>query len=591
MLTRRAVVGGAVSAALAPKLLAQARRSPAATLLDAVSEDLLRLFPERASDLGIDAGARSALRGRLVDRSAAGQRAIAGRLRQRLREIERIDLPSVAPAERVHLEVVRTSFDTALKGFAFSYGDVAVGEWRNSPYVVIQNVGAFIDLPRLLESTQKLDSAADAAAYFARVRGYAAALDGETERLRAATARGIIPPGFLLDRAIPQLSAARGGDPAKWPWIARLAAKYPADGARAVEVARTQIIPAFDRQVAALQAQRAGAGADAGVWRLPDGEAYYRWALGAATTSTRTPDEIHAQGLDELKGYQAQMDAILRPLGYTGGSVGARMAALGRDPKYLFPETDAGRAQVLAYARARIEAIRPLMPRAFANPVKGNVEVLRVPLAEEPGAAGAYGGAGSIDGTIPGKYWMNLSTTARWPRFSIASTTYHEAIPGHVWQGEYSHRLPLIRSLLSFSAYQEGWALYAEQLADELGVYDGDPVARLGYLQAMAFRACRLVVDTGLHAKRWTRAQAISWFAEANGQEPGEVATEVDRYCSWPGQACAYKVGHSEINRMRDGARTRLDARYDVRAFNDLVVGTGAVPMTVLDELVRRTLV
>jgi uncharacterized protein (DUF885 family) len=583
-------MGAGLSAALAPRLMAQPAR-PASALLEAITDDLLRLFPERASDLGIDTGARAALRGSLVDRSTAGQRAIADQLRRRLREIDRLDMASVAPAERVHLEVVRTSFDTALKGFAFPCGDVAVGEWRNSPYVVIQNVGAFIDMPRLLESTQKLDSPADAAAYLARVGGYAAALDGETERLQAATARGVIPPAFLLDKAIPQLTGARGGDPAKWPWIARLAAKYPAEGARAVEIARAAIVPAFDRQIAALKAQRRRAGQDAGVWRLPDGDAYYRWALGAATTSTRTPEEIHAQGLDELKRYQAQMDAILRRLGLTQGSVGARMAALGRDPKYLFPETDAGRAQVLAYARARIDAIRPLMPRAFANPVQGNVEVLRVPLAEEPGAAGAYGGAGSIDGTIPGKYWMNLSTTARWPQFAIASTTYHEAIPGHVWQGEYSHRLPLIRSLLSFSAYGEGWALYAEQLADELGVYADDTVARLGYLQAMAFRACRLVVDTGLHARRWTRAQAIAWFAEANGQEPGEVASEVDRYCSWPGQACAYKVGHSEINRMRDAARTRLGARYDVRAFNDLVVGTGAVPMTVLDDMVRRTLV
>lgn len=588
MLSRRDLIAsGASSLALAALPARAAGQDDAAlSLLDDIAQELLVLFPERASDLGLDTGGLAHLRGRLVDRSAGAQRAIAGRLSRRLSQVAAFGPAAVSLTTRIHLDVVRTSFTSALRSFAFPYGDVAVGEWRNSPYVVIQNVGAFIDVPRLLEATHKLETAADASAYVSRVETYPTAIDDENARLSDATGKGVIPPAFLLDKAIAQLTAARGGDPTRWPMVARLAAKYPGEGRRAAEIARSRVVPSFDRQIAALRAQRARAGADAGVWRLPDGDAYYRWALGAATTSTRTPDEIHAQGLDELGRYQSQMDAILRPLGLTKGGVGARMAALGRDPKYLFPENDAGRAQVLAFARAKIDAIRPLMPRAFGNPVKGAVEVLRIPLAEEPGAAGAYGGAGSIDGTIPGKYWMNLSATARWPRFAIASTTYHEAIPGHVWQGEYAHRLPLIRSLLAFGAYQEGWALYAEQLADELGAYDADAVGRLGYLQAMAFRACRLVVDTGLHAKRWSREEAIAWFADANGQEPREVESEVDRYCSWPGQACAYKVGHSEINRMRDAARLRLGERFDGRAFNDLVVGAGPVPMTVLGRIV-----
>jgi len=178
--------------------------------------------------------------------------------------------------------------------------------------------------------------------------------------------------------------------------------------------------------------------------------------------------------------------------------------------------------------------------------------------------------------------WINLRTTGIWTRYSLPTLVYHEAIPGHVWQGEYSFRLPLIRSLLQFNAFSEGWALYAEQLGDELGAYEGDPVGRLGYLQSIAFRACRMVVDTGLHAKRWTRGQAIDWFASTNGSSVDEVTGEVDRYCSWPGQACGYKVGHSEINRLRDRARAALGQRYDFKAFNDAVVQGGGVPMTVL---------
>jgi uncharacterized protein (DUF885 family) len=227
------------------------------------------------------------------------------------------------------------------------------------------------------------------------------------------------------------------------------------------------------------------------------------------------------------------------------------------------------------------------MPQAFHTLVRGNVEVKRLPLAEEPGAPGAYGGPGSIDGTVPGRFWINLHTTKLHTRYGLPTLTYHEAIPGHGWQGEYTFKLPLIRSILAFNAYSEGWALYAEQLASELGVYENDPIGRLGYLQSIAFRACRLVVDTGLHAKRWTRAQAIEWFATTNGSGIDEVTSEVDRYCSWPGQACGYKVGHSEINRLRRHVQAELGAKYDFKAFNDAVVLGGNVPMTVLGRVIE----
>ncbi len=593
MLSRRSVLAGTGASLALAAVPAGAQGSADAkvtALLDDVADELLRLFPETATGLGLDTGGRAALRGRSTDRSAAGQREIARRLAARVAEFDRVDAGALTPATRIHLDVARTAFETALRGFAFPYGDVAVGGWRNSPYVVIQNVGAYIDTPRLFD-VQKLENEADAAAYLARLADVATMLDAETERLRGATATGVIPPAFLLDKAINQLRSARSGDPAAWPWVAKVGERFPARRGQAAALARDRIVPAFDRQIAALQDQRVKAGNIAGVWRLPDGEAYYRWALGAATTTTRTPDDIHAQGRDELKRLQAQMDALLRPLGYTQGSVGARMAALARDPRQLFPNTDAGRAQVIAYAEGRIAAIRPRLPQAFSQPVKGNVEVRRIPLAEEPGAASAYGGPGSLDGAIPGKFWINLSTTARWPRYSIATTTFHEALPGHVWQGEYTQRLPLIRSILNegFPAYSEGWALYAEQLADELGMYEDDPAGRLGFLQGLAFRACRLVVDTGLHAKRWTREQAIAWFAEANGQEQSEVVAEVERYCSWPGQACAYKTGHSEIVRMREAAAARLGQRFDRRRFNDAVVGAGPMPLTVLGRVVERS--
>jgi uncharacterized protein (DUF885 family) len=200
----------------------------------------------------------------------------------------------------------------------------------------------------------------------------------------------------------------------------------------------------------------------------------------------------------------------------------------------------------------------------------------------EIGAPGAYGGPGTIDGKVPGKFWINMRDMNIWTTYNTPTLTYHESIAGHVWQGEYTFKLPLARSLLAFNAYSEGWALYAEQLANELGAYDDDPFGRLGYLQSISFRACRLVVDTGLHAKRWTRQQAIDWFANTNGSSVEEVSGEVDRYCAWPGQACGYKVGHSEINRLRAKAKAALGKRFDLRKFNDTVVTGGGVPMVTL---------
>ena len=245
------------------------------------------------------------------------------------------------------------------------------------------------------------------------------------------------------------------------------------------------------------------------MWAQPGGDAYYAWALKASTTTTMTPDEVHQMGLEELRALQARMDPILRTLGYTKGSVGERMQALGKDSRYKFAPGDKGRAEIMAFIEERLRIIRSKLPQMFNTMVRGNLEVRRLPPEEEPGAPGAYGGAGSIDGSIPGKFWINLRTTGLHTKFDLPDLTHHEAIPGHVWQGEYANKLPLIRTLLSFNAYSEGWALYAQQLADEFGVYDDFPAGRLGHLQGIAFRAVRLVVDTGLHAKRWSREQGV----------------------------------------------------------------------------------
>jgi uncharacterized protein (DUF885 family) len=605
-LSRREVVAALASAAALSLVPACARdqaptpatnEADAIALLDRLADNLLRLLPESATSLGIDVGARAALRSQLADRSAEGQQRVAQQLREDLERVTAFNTSGLSDATRTSLEVVRSAYATSLEGFALPYGDITVGGWRNTPYVVIQNVGAYLDIPRFLDSDHRIENAADAEAYLARLQSYAKQLDGELGRLQAARAAGLVPPAFLIDKALAQIglsakNAHQGGTIVDS--IERRSKNIPGNWSeRARTITVQEIAPALERQLRELQAQRAVATDDAGIAARPHGEEFYRWALKASTTTSLSPDEVHEMGQSELQRLHAEMDAILKGIGYAQGSVGERMKALAKDPRYKFSEGDKGRAEIVAFINDRLDWIRAQMPRAFNKVVKPNMEVKRLPPEEEPGAPGAYGGAGSIDGKIPGRFWINLRTTNLHSKYSLADLTFHEAIPGHIWQGEYTHNMPLIRQLLSFNAYSEGWGLYAEQLADELGAYENDRVGRLGYLQSIAFRACRLVVDSGLHAKRWTREQAVKFFVDVNGSNPEEVASEVDRYCSWPGQACGYKVGHGEINRQRQKATTALGPRFDVKAFNDTVVLSGNVPLDVLaksvDEYIRTT--
>ncbi|TKD50880.1 DUF885 domain-containing protein [Sphingomonas baiyangensis] len=584
---------GAAALALAPlRLHAQAAPGAAAVLLDTLAEEYLALSPESASSLGIDTGARAALKARSGDRTPAGVARRAAWLDTALARLDALDAKSPDPATATHVAVARTAYATAREGFAFPYGDVAIGGWRNGPYVVAQNMGSWLDTPKFLDSSHKIETAADAEAYLARLDQWAANLDGETERLRAARGQGVVASDVLMDKTLAGVRMTRAEAPSEALVVTSLktrTASIPGDwAARAERLLTSRIHPALDRQIAELAEHRRVATADAGVWKFRDGADYYAWTLRASTTTTMTPEEVHRMGLDELKALQSEMDGILRKLGHTGGTVGERMTALGKDPRYGFAAGDEGRKQIMALIEGVIADIRPRLPRAFATLVDGNVEVRRIAAAEEAGAPLAYGGAGSIDGSVPGRFWINLRDPALHTRYSLPTLTFHEAIPGHVWQGEYREDLPLLRTLMGFNAFSEGWALYAEQLGAELGVYDDNPIGRLGYLQSIAFRACRLVVDTGLHAKRWTRAQAIDWFATTNGSSVEEVTSEVDRYCAWPGQACGYKVGHSTINRLRERATAKLGPRYDFRAFNDLVVRGGGRPMTVLEASVDR---
>ena len=558
--------------------------------LDQIAYRMLAHEPGRATGLGVDTGDYAAWRSTFGTPGEEGRSEYAATLKELVAEARAYPKNGLTSDQQIGFEVVETAFSKALDGMAMPYGDVAVGSWRNAPYVVIQNVGGYIDMPRFFGSTQPLKTIEDIGPYMDRLAEVPAILDGELDRIRSARGMGVVPPAFLLDKAIAQLETSLTGakDSYSGPLTASAIPGASRSAAQAERIISGGIVPALERQLVELRTQRASARDNAGMWAQPMGEEYYAWAVSASTTTTMTPDEIHRQGLAELEEIHGRMDPILKEIGYITGSVGERMRALSRDPRYQFAAGDPGREEIFAFINDRVAWIKSQMPRAFNKLVDPPLEIRRLPLAEEPGAPGAYGGAGSKDGSIPGRFWINLRTTDLHRKYDLADLAFHESIPGHVWEGEFSNRLPLIRSILAFNAFSEGWALYAEQLADELGAYDEFKVGRLGYLQSLAFRACRLVVDTGLHSKRWTREQGRQFFVERNGSKVEEVASEVDRYCSWPGQACGYKIGHSEIVHQRARAQAELGSRYDFKAFNTAVVLGGNAPLSVVANTVSR---
>lgn len=569
------------------------------SLFDSLVDALLQGNPENATFLGLDKGARVALKSRLSDQSWSHVANDPKVCAAWLEKVDAIGLDRLSPAAQINKVVVAYALSLGRDGGRFDFGSNTLASAMNesaTPYVVSQQTGNFVGVPEFLDSQHKIETKADAEAYLARMEAMARSLDQETERVKRDAGLGVVLPDFLRDTTLGQMERFVGMRAADQRLVSSLALRAKQHAIRgdyagqATRLVADKIYPAVERQIAALNKVTAKATSDAGVWKLKDGEAYYQFLLRVGTTTPMAAREIHSLGLAQNGEIMARMDALLKKQGMTKGSVGERMSALGRDPRFLFPDTDAGRAQIIAYLSDRIAAMRRRLPELFNLKLKAPVIIKRVPPDIQDGAPQGYMNPGAIDGSRPSTYYINLKTTTYWPRFSLPTLTYHETIPGHAWQGAHlteTHKLPLIRLVLSgFNAYVEGWGLYGEQLAGELGMYADDPFGELGYLQAQQFRACRLVADTGLHAMRWTRQQAIEWLVNNTGRPRASMQSEVDRYCATPGQACGYKVGHTEINRLRDRAKKELGARFDLRDFNDTVVQAGAVPLTVLASMI-----
>lgn len=562
-------------------------------MLDRFFYTRLEDSPEQATSLGLDTGERAHLRSKLDDTSRAAQARQFARARQELAALKTVPRDALSEASQLDYDVVEYGLERIAAGQRFGFGASA---GRYAPYVLSQLTGAYRDVPDFLSGQHRVRDAADADAYVARVEAFAGAIDAETERQREDASRGVFAPDYILDTTLKQLASIRDRSPETTGPVTDLAAKLKAANLspeRAATVAKLmgeRVFPVLDRQRSLVTELRGRAVHDAGVWRLPDGDAYYAAAASAATTVEMTGDEIHRLGLAQVAEISARIDTILKSQGMTQGTVGERLVALNKRPDQLYPNTDPGREELLEQLRGQITAMIKRLPEQFAVLPKAPVEVRRVPEAIQAGAPGGYYQSASLDGTRPAIYFINLRDTFDRPKFGLATLSYHEAVPGHhlqVMSALESEDIPLIRRRGFYSGYSEGWALYSEQLADEMGLYEGDPLGQVGYLQSLLFRATRLVVDSGMHAKRWSREKATDYLIATTGIARGRSQGEIDRYTTWPGQACSYKIGHTVWVRLRDEAKRKAGARWDPKAFHR-VLTMGAMPLTVLEKVARK---
>ena len=586
-----AVAGPALSAFAAPAQSAGGARVTA--LLDRMMQEFLASSPEFMTTLGLDSGPAAAVRSKLDDRSQAFTDQMFAAFRGYGQELATVDRAALSGMDAVNYDTTKFVVDGAAQADAFDYGiQSAVG--GANPYVVSQLTGAYSSVPQFLDTQHQVRTVADAETYLDRLAAFAEVLDVETERTRADYAKGATPPDFVLRRTGEQFAATLGiapGQSGLTTSLARRAAEADLPGdwaARAEAIVRDAVYPAMQRQADVVAAALPGASSDAGCWRLPDGEAYYRYGVLSYTTTDMSGDEIHRVGQEQVAELTARADEILKAQGLTQGSVGERIASVGRRPDQLYPNTDAGKAQLIADLNGQMARMQQRLPEVFGRLPRASVEIRRVPVEIEAGAPGGSYQLPALDGSRPGAYYINLRDTAETPRFTLPTLTYHEASPGHHFQiavALEAEGIPLLRKMPLFSGYTEGWALYAEQLADEMGVYADDPWGQLGYLQSFMFRAARLVTDSGLHHKRWSREQAVRYMVETLGDAETTLTTEVERYCVWPGQACSYKLGHTVWERTRDRARAALGDRFDIRGFHDTALAAGAIPLQTLESL------
>jgi uncharacterized protein (DUF885 family) len=513
------------------------------------------------------------------------------------KEVDEFDRAKLDRNDQVTYDILVDQYQTGLsfKRFAWLSAD-------GSLYAISPMFGVETELPSFMQTTHVVSNDKTARNYVERLRAMGGKLDEVTADMQRQAKAGVVLPAALLERSLIVIQDTVAAKPEAnalvTSFVERMNKVKSLDGPRkqqlqreAAEALKAHVYPAYARMSAALVALKpAAASQGAGVGRLPDGAAYYADMLKQATTTDYTPAQVHALGLAEVTRISAEMDTLLKAQGLAAGSVGARMTALGKDPRFLYPNDDDGRKQALERYQQILDEVSARMPEYFRSLPTKHLTVERVPTSQEKGTSGAYYQQAAMDGSRPGMFFANLRDMKEVPQWGMKTLAYHEGIPGHHFQISIAlglKDLPLIRQQTLYTAYAEGWALYAEAFAAEIGMYKDDPWGDLGRLQLELLRAARLVVDTGLHAEGWSREQAIDYMVSTTGMAEGDVTSEVERYMALPGQACAYKVGELKILELREKAKAALGPKFNLKDFHAVVLENGGVPLTVLEQLVN----
>ncbi len=568
--------------------------------LTAYHLETLRQSPETVTYNGVPADIVGVdLNARLDDYSPAGDAKIRAGIKAHYEKLLTFDRDALEGPEKTYFDIALTLAERDLERID------GPGYYTNNflgyaVYPVTQLSGPQMDIPKLLQSQHPMKTPKDAQDFISRLKVFAGVLDDTSALLQRDEAMGYILPTFALDKTVAYIEGMTRPGAQENPLYkvftdkVSLIGEIDGDQRRAFEtevlsVLEKEVFPAYERMREVLLAQRPRSRPDAGLWAQPGGDALYAKMARAMGDTDLSPEEIHQLGLSEVARITAEMDDILKAQGYNEGTVGERLKALGAEKRFIYPNTDEGKARLIDDLNAKLNDMKARLPEYFNNIPSADVVVKRIPKFSEATDPGGFYDGPSLDGTRPGIYWINLRDTAETPSWQLPSLTYHESVPGHHFEVAGSVTAtdrPLFRRLASFNSYSEGWALYAENLAAEMGVYDNDPFGNLGRLQGELYRAVRLVVDTGMHFKRWTREQAIDYMAATTGTARSSVVTEIERYAVWPGQALGYKLGMLKIQDLRRRAEDALGAKFDIRAFHEVILGEGPMPMSVVERRV-----
>ncbi len=558
---------------------------------DKVFAQFLFAEPEVLSSLGlVEQFGITGHNGKLNDVSPAHEQEMAARVRNDLSQLHKYSLARQSASQRLSTHVLDWYLQRAVEGQRFQFYD----------YPVNQLFGVQSEFPSFMANIHRLLAPRDCDYYLERLDALPKKFEQTLEGLRLREKMGIIPPRFVVEEVLKEMRDFVAQPPAqnilaasfktRVAKVKGLSGTKRTDYEQKVEAAvSSTVYPAYRKLIDYFQNVLPKTTTDDGVWKLPDGAAYYAYMLRQNTTTTMPPDEIHELGLREVGRIEGEMRTLLDAHDFAGQPIGAAIVALGKDPRFLYPNDDKGRAAALTRYQDLIDEATRRCAELFLHTPKARCEVRRVPAFKETTAPGAYYEAASLDGTRPGVFYANLREMAEVQQWGMPTLAYHEGVPGHHWQISTAQELtglPQFRKVIPFTAYSEGWALYAEWLAKDAGWYAKDPFGDLGRLQAELFRAVRLVVDTGIHAKRWTREQAIAYMLEKTGMGEKEVTAEIERYIVSPGQACAYKVGMLKIRELRTRAEKELGVKFDLKEFHDQILKSGALPLEILEEQV-----